>query len=110
VVLVRDEASTEDISGLAVCRGLITATGARTSHAAVVARQLEVVCVVGCPGLSLDTGRRQLSVGSHQLNEGDMITIDGGRGLVYPGELEIRLERPGQIIERVRGWQAALAS
>jgi len=39
-----------------------------------------------------------------------MITVDGGRGLLYQGELEIRLERPEQIIERVRGWQAALAS
>lgn len=110
VVLVRDEASTADISGLAVCGGLVTATGARTSHAAVVARQLGVVCVVGCAGLSLDTDRRSFDVGPYQLNEGDLITVDGGRGFVYQGELEVRLERPQDLIERVRDWQAALTS
>jgi pyruvate,orthophosphate dikinase len=107
VVLVRAEASTDDISGLAVCRGLVTATGARTSHAAVVARQLGVVCVVGCPGLSVDSERRRLNLGSHQLNEGDLITVDGDRGLVYQGELEVRLERPQELIERIREWKAA---
>ena len=82
VVLVRDEASTDDIAGLAMCRGLVTVTGAATSHAAVVAaRQLGVVCIVGCAGLSLDLDRRCLSIGACQLDEGDRITIDGGRGL-----------------------------
>ena len=107
VVLVRAEASTDDISGLAVCRGLVTATGARTSHAAVVARQLGVVCVVGCPGLSVDSERRRLNLGPHQLNEGDLITVDGDRGLVYQGELEVRLERPRELVERIREWKAA---
>jgi pyruvate,orthophosphate dikinase len=107
VVLVRDEASTADIAGLAVCRGLVTGTGARTSHAAVVARQLDVVCVVGCRGLLLDTNRGQLRVGSHQLDEGDMVTVDGGRGVVYEGQLDLRLERPGELIERVQRWQGA---
>jgi len=105
VILVRDEASTQDISGLAICRGLVTATGARTSHAAVVARQLGVVCVVGCLGLSIDTDRKQLTFSPHQLNEGDLITVDGDRGLIFQGKLEVRLERPLDRIQRAREWQ-----
>lgn len=107
VVLVRDEASTEDIAGLAVCDGLVTATGARTSHAAVVARQLGVVCVVGCLDLSFDAHRGRLRVGTVELNEGDTITVDGSHGLVYSGNLGVRTEQPTELIERVRGWLAA---
>ena len=107
IVLLRDEASTEDISALALCQGLITATGARTSHAAVVARQLGVVCVVGCQGLTLDTDHGRVTIGPHQLDEGDLITVDGSAGLVYRGELDVRLERPQALIDRVRRWQDA---
>jgi pyruvate,orthophosphate dikinase len=105
VVLVRDEASTEDIAGVAVCDALVTAAGARTSHAAVVARQLGVVCVVSCEGLHLDTGRKKLGIGSHELNEGDVVTVDGDRGFVYEGALEVRRDVPRELIERVRSWQ-----
>jgi pyruvate, orthophosphate dikinase len=110
VVLVRDEASTQDIAGLAICRGLVTAGGARTSHAAVVARQLGVVCVVGCPGLSIDTERKRLTFSAHYLNEGDLMTVDGDRGLVFQGELELRLERPLDLIRRARAWQTTLTA
>ena len=108
VVLVRDEASTEDIAGFAVCSGLVTAVGGRTSHAAVVARQLGIVCVVSCDRLSLDTDRKRLSIGPHEFNEGDVITVDGNVGVVYNGELQVRREVPQELIDRVRGWQAAL--
>ena len=104
VVLVREEASTEDISGLAVCRALVTATGARTSHAAVVARQLGVVCVVACSELSVDLPHGRARVGRHELREGHHITVDGGSGLLYEGELELRVERPDELVARVRGW------
>jgi len=106
VVLVRDEASTTDVAGFPVCGGLVTAVGGRTSHAAVVARQLGVVCVVSCVDLVCDTDRRRVSIGPHELNEGDVITVDGDRGLVYEGELEVRREIPHELIDRVRGWQA----
>ena len=110
VVLVRDESSTDDIAGLALCRGLVTATGARTSHAAVVARQLGVVCVVACTNLTLDTDHHRLTLGDQQLKEGEAITVDGDRGDLYQGELEVRLERPQVLIERVRDWEANLAA
>ncbi len=106
IVLFRDVASTEDLAGLAVCRGLVTATGARTSHAAVVARQLGVVGVVGCPGLSLDADHGRLSVGTHKLAEGDLVTVDGDRGAVYQGALDVRIEVPDELIRRVRAWQS----
>jgi pyruvate,orthophosphate dikinase len=110
VVLVREEASTDDISALAVCRALVTATGARTSHAAVVARQLGVVCVVGCSDLSVDLDRRRARMGVHELGDDSHITVDGGTGCVYPGELEVRFERPSELISRVREWQATPTS
>jgi pyruvate,orthophosphate dikinase len=106
VVLVRNEASTDDISGLEVCRALVTATGARTSHAAVVARQLSVVCVVGCSDLSVDLDNRSVRMGHHQLGEDSHITVDGGTGLVYRGELPVHVERPHELIARVRQWEA----
>ena len=108
VVLVRDEASTEDIAGFAVCRGVVTATGARTSHAAVVARQLGLACVVGCRDLSFDVDHRKVRLGQAELHEGGWITVDGATGLLYRGEPEVRVERPDEMIERVRAWQTGL--
>ncbi len=105
VVLVRQEASTEDISGLAVCRALVTATGARTSHAAVVARQLGVVCVVACSELSVDLPHGRARIGRHEIREGQYITVDGARGLLYEGELQLRVERPDGLIARARDWE-----
>jgi pyruvate,orthophosphate dikinase len=109
VVLVRDEASTQDIAGLALCRGVLTATGARTSHAAVVARQLGVACVVGCRDLLFDLDRRRVRLGRVEIREGEQITLDGATGLLYRGTPEVRVERPDEMIQRVRAWQASLA-
>jgi pyruvate,orthophosphate dikinase len=106
VVLVRDEASTQDIAGLSVCRGVVTATGARTSHAAVVARQLGVACVVGCRGLSFDFDHGKVQTGHLEVREGEWITVDGATGLLYQGEPEVCIERPMELIERVQAWRA----
>ena len=106
IVLVRAEASTDDIAGLALCRGLLTATGARTSHAVVVARQLGVVGVIGCTDLVVDEDRHCFTIGSTQISEDEPITVDGTHGVIYPGELEVCIERPAELIARVRSWQA----
>ena len=106
VILVRDQASTDDIAALAVCRGLLTAGGARTSHAAVVARQLGLVCVVNCPELSIEPDCRRIRIGDRRLDEGDTITIDGSSGAIYAGALHVVEERPTELIDRVRAWQA----
>lgn len=105
VVLVRRDASTEDVAGLAVASGLLTAAGARTSHAAVVARQMGVVCLVGCRDLSVDLATRTACLGGSHLAEGDVVTLDATTGDVYPGALAEVRERPTALVERVRAWQ-----
>ena len=104
MILVRDEASTQDIAGLAVCRGVVTAAGARTSHAAVVARQLGVACVVGCRELSFDFDHGTVHAGHREVHQGEWITVDGVTGLLYEGEPEVFVERPAELIERVQAW------
>jgi pyruvate, orthophosphate dikinase len=108
VVLVRRDASTEDLAALVVARGLLTAEGARTSHAAVVARQLGVVCLVGCRELDVDLETRTLVLGETRLAEGDAVTLDATTGAVYAGSLELMHERPVELLERVRGWEREL--
>jgi len=66
----------------------LTQRGARTSHAAVVARQLGKVCLVGCENLRIDSRSRTVRLGEALLGEGDVITLDGNDGQVYPGAVE----------------------
>jgi len=105
VILVRGEASTADIAALEVCGGLLTATGARTSHAAVVARELGVSCLVGCTGLAIDAAADSLVIGEWRGHSGDTITVDGSSGAIYPGALDLVVERPTDLIAQVRRWQ-----
>ncbi len=107
VILLRGTATTDDIAGLAVCAGLVTTFGARTSHAAVVARQLGVVTVVGCRDMSINTDGERVRFGERELAEGQLVTVDGDHGLVFQGQLALTIERPTALIERVRAWQAS---
>ncbi len=86
VVLVRQDANTSDIAALESATGLLTHRGARTSHAAVVARQLNKVCLVGCSTLHIDETQRRIQLGDHSLAEGDWITLDGHSGRVLVGK------------------------
>lgn len=106
VILVRPTASPDDIAGIQAACGLLVARGGRTSHAAVVARQLGKVCVVNCRELTLDPHRRQCTIGDAFLREGDTISIDGDTGRIYRGVVTVAEERPVTLLERVRGWQA----
>jgi pyruvate,orthophosphate dikinase len=85
VILVRRDAETRDITALDLADGLLTSRGARTSHAAVVARQLGKVCLVGCEALQIDEVRREVSLGEQTLSEGALITLDGNEGAIYAG-------------------------
>ncbi|MEL4180766.1 PEP/pyruvate-binding domain-containing protein [Roseateles sp. PN1] len=85
VLLVRRDAETGDIAALELAAGLLTQRGARTSHAAVVARQLGKVCLVGCAEMALDEEARTLSIGELTLREGDLLTLDGNDGAIYAG-------------------------
>ncbi len=87
--------------GMLSATGILTATGGRTSHAAVVARQLGKVCLVGCPELDIDRGRRSCRTGSKTLTEGDFLSIDGNDGGIYAGKLEVVSERPERELAKI---------
>ncbi|WP_159975623.1 MULTISPECIES: pyruvate, phosphate dikinase [unclassified Novosphingobium] len=87
VVLVRVETSPEDIHGMHAAKGILTARGGMTSHAAVVARGMGRPCVSGASGLSIDMKTRTLRIGNRELKEGDIITLDGSTGEIMAGEV-----------------------
>jgi pyruvate,orthophosphate dikinase len=104
VVLVRWETTPDDIHGLIQARGILTAHGGMTSHAAVVARGMGKPCVAGCEGLHIDTAARTVTIGEHELREGDVITIDGGTGSVIVGEVPLVPPAIDANFETVLEW------
>jgi phosphohistidine swiveling domain-containing protein len=109
VILVRRDAETDDLAALQLAAGLLTARGARTSHAAVVARQLEKVCLVGCDSLSIDLPARRIRLGAVDLAEGEVISIDGNQGRVYIGRVRTISERPADLMRRLQRLRASAA-
>jgi pyruvate,orthophosphate dikinase len=107
-ILIRTTTSTADISGLAVSAGLLTARGGRTAHAAVVARQLNKVCIVGCRELAIQEDGKSCRIGDQILHEGAAVSLDGQSGQVYAGKLEVVAERPAQYLREVGRWRARL--
>lgn len=105
VILVRNDITTDDIDGIACAAGVLTARGGRTSHAAVVVRELGKVAIVGCQQLRLAESALSCTVGEHHFNEGDEISLDGGSGLIYAGTVEIRDERPVQELAAIESWK-----
>jgi pyruvate,orthophosphate dikinase len=85
VVLVRRETSPEDVGGMAVAQGILTATGGKTSHAAVVARGWGKCCIVGAEKVSIDYKSKSMSANGKTIREGEWVTLDGSEGLVYLG-------------------------
>ena len=100
VLLVRVETSPEDIRGMQASRGILTARGGMTSHAALVARQMGKVCVAGAGELEIDYGRRSMRVKGRTLREGDWLSLDGSTGEVIQGELETR---PSEVLSVLFG-------
>lgn len=86
-VLVRQETSPEDIEGMVAAEGILTARGGMTSHAAVVARGMGKCCVAGCSEIQVDERNKFIKSGDITLVEGDYISLDGGTGKVYEGEI-----------------------
>jgi pyruvate, orthophosphate dikinase len=87
VVLVRIETSPDDVHGMLAAKGVLTARGGATSHAAVVARSMGLPCVAGAESLKIDYAKRQMRAGSVTVAEGDIISIDGTTGEIFAGEL-----------------------
>jgi pyruvate,orthophosphate dikinase len=90
VILVRMETSPEDIHGMHAARGILTARGGMTSHAAVVARGMGRPCVSGAATIKIDAERGAMQVGAVSLRRGDIITIDGASGQVFKGRVPMR--------------------
>lgn len=108
VIFLARTLSTDDIEVMNQVQGLITMLGARTSHAAVVARQLGKVCLIGCGSLRISDDLRSCSFGESRIKEGDVLSVDGESGLIYPGELARVVSRPLSLLEKVATWQKNL--
>ena len=89
VILVRRETSPEDVGGMAVAQGILTATGGKTSHAAVVARGWGKCCIVGAEKLDIDYQNHRMTAGGKTVKEGEWVTLDGGEGVVYVGDMPL---------------------
>jgi pyruvate,orthophosphate dikinase len=104
VILVGWETTPDDIHGMIQARGVLTAHGGMTSHAAVVARGMGKPCVAGCEGLEIDMDARTVRIGGRDLREGDTITIDGGTGRVIIGEVPLVPPQINEDFETILGW------
>src|SRR6185295_18570699 len=90
VILVRTETSPEDIHGMHAARGILTARGGMTSHAAVVARGMGRPCVSGAGMVKIDIAKGTMTCGPIVIRRGEVITIDGATGQVFKGRVSVR--------------------
>ncbi|HSV57074.1 MAG TPA: pyruvate, phosphate dikinase, partial [Magnetospirillaceae bacterium] len=104
VILVRKETSPEDVGGMHAAVGILTATGGKTSHAAVVARGWGKCCIVGCEKIHIDYIKKTMSAGPAVLKEDDFITLDGTTGSVYKGQLKLVKAEPPDAYRTIMGW------
>ncbi|MEZ5944649.1 MAG: pyruvate, phosphate dikinase [Planctomycetaceae bacterium] len=100
LILVRKETSPEDLRGMKVAKGILTAFGGASSHAALVSRQMGKTCVCGCAALNIDYEAGTVTVGSTVLKEGDWISVDGFTGEVFAGKIETS---PSEVMEVLMG-------
>jgi pyruvate,orthophosphate dikinase len=110
VILVRRDTSTEDVAGFAVASGILTASGGRTAHAAVVARQLGKVCLVGCRELKIHANGSGGEIGGHEIKDGDWISLDGETGEVTLGRRDIVVQMPQAELAEIDAWSRRSAS
>src|SRR5205085_10392274 len=100
VILVRPETSPEDIRGMAAAKGILTARGGMTSHAAVVARGMGKCCVVGASALEVDQSAGTMRSDGHSFSRGDWITLDGSTGRVIAGKIDLVRPTMGDHFEK----------
>ncbi|HXX20852.1 MAG TPA: pyruvate, phosphate dikinase [Candidatus Acidoferrum sp.] len=104
VILVRRETSPEDVGGMYVAQGILTATGGKTSHAAVVARGWGKCCIVGAESIDIEAEAKKMSVNGRAVREGEWITLDGGDGSVYTGQIDLVRPQPPKAYETLLKW------
>lgn len=107
VILVRDETNPDDVHGMMASQGVLTARGGKTSHAAVVARGFGIPCVAGAEALEVNVKAKQLKVGEHTINEGDVITVDGSTGNIYLGALKLIAPEVSGAFGELMAWADA---
>ncbi len=104
VILVRPETTPEDIVGIASSNGVLTSRGGMTSHAAVVTRGMGKPCIVGAESAKISVEHGTLVVGDKTIKKGDVITIDGGSGLVFEGEMPLVEPRMSADVTELLSW------
>lgn len=104
VILVRLETSPEDIEGMHIAEGTLTAHGGMTSHAAVVARGMGTACVCGCKDCQIDEEKKEMILGGIIIHEGDYISLDGTTGCIYIGDVKTIPAGLDGNLERIMQW------
>jgi len=94
VVLVRNETSPEDVHGMHAAEAILTSKGGMTSHAALVARGWGKCCIVGCSALDINAKKKTCYVGGKVIKQGDWISLNGTKGVVYLGQLDLKAPDP----------------
>ena len=89
VILVREETNPEDVEGMRAARGILTARGGMTSHAALVARGWGKCCIVGAGAIKINVAKRAMAVGGKSFKEGDTVTLNGTKGVGYQGAVKM---------------------
>ena len=106
-ILLRHDISTGDIEGMVAASGILTARGGRTSHAAVVARELGKVAIVGCRDLHIAPDEQSCTINGVSFHPGDLLTLDGETGAVYRGEIPIVAETPDEELAKFKSWNCS---
>jgi pyruvate,orthophosphate dikinase len=106
VILVRDETSPEDVHGMRAAQAILTAKGGMTSHAALVARGWGKCCIVGCGALNINASRKIMAVNGSKLEEGDWISLNGTKGVVYRDKLPLMPADPAKNVhyKKLMSW------
>jgi pyruvate, orthophosphate dikinase len=109
VILMRPDTSTADVAGFAVAAGIVTTVGARTAHAALVARQMGKPCIVGCASLKVDVAADRAQLAGTTISGSDWITIDGDGGSIYLGRRDTVETRPEAELAEIASWRSEAA-
>jgi pyruvate,orthophosphate dikinase len=107
VILIRRETSPEDVGGMFVAQGILTAAGGKTSHAAVVARGWGKCCIVGCEQLDIDYASKLAHANGKTIHQGDWVTLDGNEGIVYLGQIKLVTPELPAAFSILMGWADA---